>query len=103
MSGQTLTVGGLIFRDGTPEKIQLHVLDELATAIEVDPSDIKYDGDSGKWEFQSVNWASGVEAIGIKTFLEQWKGNIKRFVCSLHHLDDPEEINYRNEPRKKED
>lgn len=103
MSGETLVVGSLIFGDLTPEKTKMKILEELATAIEVDLSDIRYDIVSGKWEFQSVNWASGVEAIRIKMFLEHWKGYMKQFTCSLHHLTDPEEINYRKEPRKKED
>lgn len=103
MSGETLTVGSLIFRDGTPEKIKLQVLDELAAAIEVDLSEIRYDILSGKWSFQSLNWQSHVERDGIETFLGGQKSAIKRFVCSLHHLTDPEEINYRNEPTKKEE
>jgi len=102
MSGETLVVGSLIFRDGTPEKIKLQVLDELAAAIEVDLSDIRYDILSGKWSFQSINWASHVERDGIETFLEGWKSAIKQLICSLHHLTDPEEINYREETRKKE-
>jgi len=48
MSGETLVVGSLIFRDGTPEKNKLQVLDELAGAIEVELSDIRYDILSGK-------------------------------------------------------
>lgn len=103
MSGETLVIGSLIFRDGTPEKDKMHALEALATAIEVELSDIRYDIISGKWEFQSINWMSGVEVIGIKAFLEPWKGYIKRFVCSLHHLTDPEEINYREESERKED
>lgn len=103
MSDETLVVGSLIFRDGTLEKIKMQALEELAAAIEVDLSDIKYDIISGQWSFQSINWQSHVEAIGIKMFLEQRKDHIKRFVCSLHHLSDPEEINYREESEKKED
>lgn len=94
MSGQTLVVGSLIFGDLTPEKTKLRILQALAEAVEVEVSDIRYDIVSGKWEFQGINWQSGVEAIGIQAFLEHWKGYIKRFVCSLHHLTDPEEINY---------
>jgi hypothetical protein len=103
MSGETLTVGSLIFKDGVSENIKMHVLESLAEAIEVELSDIRYDIVSGKWSFQSINWQSHVERDGIETFLEPWKGHIKQFLCSLHHLDDPEEINYREEPRKKED
>jgi len=58
MSGETLVVGSLIFRDGTPEKNKLQVLDELAGAIEVELSDIRYDILSGKWSFQIINWQS---------------------------------------------
>ncbi len=94
MSGETLVVGGLIFNDSTPEKTKLKILQALAEALEVELSDIRYDIVSGKWEFQGINWQSGVEAIGIKAFLDHCKGYIKRFVCSLHHLSDPEEINY---------
>lgn len=95
MSGETLVVGSLIFDELTPEKTKLKILEALAAAIEVELSDIRYDIYSGKWEFQSINWQSGVEAIGIKVFLNHWKGYMKRFVCSLHHLSDPEEINYK--------
>ncbi len=70
MSEETLVVGSLSFKDITPEKIKIQVLEELAAAIEVELSEIRYDSVSGKWEFQSVNWASGVEAIGIEVFLE---------------------------------
>jgi len=100
MSDETLVVGSLIFRVGMPEKIKLQVLDELAAAIEVDLSDIRYDILSGKWSFQSINWQSHVEREGIETFLEGQKSAIKQFNCSLHYLSDPEEINYREEPRK---
>lgn len=100
MSGETLVVGSLIFREGTPEKTKLHVLDELSAAIEVELSDIRYDILSGKWSFQSINWQSHVEREGIETFLGTRKGAIKQFNCSLHHLTDPEEINYREEPKK---
>ena len=103
MSGETLVVGSLIFRDGTPEKNKLQVLDELAATIEVELSDIRYDIDSGKWSFQSINWQSHVEREGIETFLESRKGFIKRFVCSLHYLTDPEQINYHEETKKKEE
>lgn len=99
MSGETLVVGSLIFRDGTAEKIKLQVLDELAAAIEVDLSDIRYDILSGKWSFQCINWQSHVEREGIETFLEGQECAIKQFNCSLHHLTDPEEINYREENR----
>lgn len=99
MSGETLVVGSLIFRDGIPEKVKLQVLEELTAAIEVDLSDIRYDILSGKWSFQSLNWQSHVEREGIETFLEGRRANIKRFVCSLHHLTDPEEINYREESK----
>jgi hypothetical protein len=44
MSGETLTIGSLIFKKGTPES--------------------------------------------------SWKENIQKFVCSIHHLNDPDEINY---------
>lgn len=100
MSGETLVVGSLIFSDGTLEKIKLQVLDELAAAIEVELSDIRYDIVSGKWSFQSLNWQSHVDREGIETFLESWKSAIKQLNCSLHHLTDPEEINYREETRK---
>ncbi len=102
MSGETLAVGSLIFRDGTPEKAKFQALEELASALEVELSDIRYDIVSGKWSFQSINWQSHVEGIGILAFKEQWKGHIKQFLCSLHYLTDTEEINYR-EPMKKED
>ena len=102
MSGETLVVGSLIFRDGTPEKTKLQVLDELAAAIEVDLSDIRYDIVSGKWSFQIINWQSHVEREGIETFLESRKSGIKQLNCSLHHLSDPEEINYREEPKEKQ-
>lgn len=95
MSGDTLVVGSLIFRDGTPEKIKLQVIEDLAAAIEVEVSDLRYDIYSGKWEFQSINWQSHVEKEGIEAFLKQWAGYIKKLNCSLHHLSDPEEINYR--------
>ena len=97
MSGETLAVGSLIFRDGTPEKAKFQALEELASALEVELSDIRYDIVSGKWSFQSINWQSHVERDGIETFLEPWKGHIKQFLCSLHYLTDPEEINYREE------
>ena len=97
MSGETLVVGSLIFRDGTPERTRLQVLEELATAIEIEVSDLRFDIYSGKWGFQNINWQSHVEAIGIQVFMNRWKGCIKRFVCSLHHLIDPEEINYSEE------
>lgn len=97
MSGETLVVGSLVFRDGTPEKAKMQVLEELAGAAEVDISDIRYDIRSGKWEFQSINWQSHVESIGIQAFLNRWKGNIKKLNCSLHYLTDPEEINYHEE------
>ena len=103
MSGETLVVGWLIFRDGTPESTRFHVLEELAVSIEVELSDIRYDIISGKWSFKSINWQSHVEKEGIENFLEQWKGDIKRFVCSLHYLTDPETINYHEETKKKED
>lgn len=103
MSGETLIVGSMIFGELTPEKTKLKILEELATAIEIDLSDIRYDIHSGKWEFQSINWQSHVEKEGIESFLEQWKGYIKKFVCSLHHLTEPEEINYREETKKTED
>lgn len=95
MSGETLTVGSIVFKDGIPEKTELKILEELATAIEVEVSDLNYNIYSGQWSFQSINWQSHIEKEGIENFLEQWKGYIKRFVCSLHHLSDPEEINYR--------
>jgi hypothetical protein len=97
MSGETLTLGSLIFKKGTPELTKLHTLDELAAAIEVDTSEIKYDIVSGKWSFQSLNWQSHVGREGIETFLESWKGSVKKFVCSIHHLNDPDEINYTEE------
>ena len=94
MSGETLVVGSLIFNDGTPDKTKLKVLEELATAIEVEVPDLHYSIYSGQWEFQSINWQSHVEKEGIENFLEQWKGYIKQLKCSLHYLTDPEEINY---------
>lgn len=103
MSGETLVVGSLIFRDGTPEKNKLQVLDELAAAIEVELSDIRYDIVTGKWSFQSINWQSHVEREGIETFLESRNSAIKQLNCSLHHLTEPEEINYREETKKKEE
>lgn len=101
MSGETLVVGSLIFREGTLEKVKLQVLDELAAAIEGELSDIRYDILSGKWSFQSINWQSHVEREGIETFRESWKGVIKQFNCSLHHLTDPEEINYREQQEER--
>jgi len=95
MSGESLVVGSLIFNDGTPEKTKLQVLEELAGAIEVEVSDLRFDIYRGKWSFQSINWQSHVEAIGILTFMESRKSAIKQLNCSLHHLTDPEEINYR--------
>ncbi len=89
MNGETLVVGSLSFKDITPEKIKIQVLEELAAALEVELSEIRYDSVSGKWEFQSVNWASGVEAIGIEVFLEHWKDYMKRFVCSLREKEEP--------------
>lgn len=97
MSGETLIVGSLIFREETPEKVKLQVLDELAAAAEVELSDIRYDIVSGKWSFQNINWQSHVEREEIETFLGTWKGAIKQLTCSLHHLTDPEEINYYEE------
>ncbi len=97
MSGETFVVGSLIFRGETPEKTKLHVLDELAAAIEVELTDIRYDILSEKWSFQSINWQSHVEREGIETFLGTWKDAIKQFNCSLHYLTDPEEINYHEE------
>jgi len=84
MSGETLVVGSVIFRDGTSENIKMHVLESLAEVIEVGVSDLHYNIFSGQWSFQSINWQSHVEKEGIENFLEQWKGDIKRFVCSLH-------------------
>ncbi len=95
MSGETLVVGSLIFRDGTPEKTELQVLEELAGVIEVEVSDLRFDVHSGKWSFQSINWQSHVERTGIEEFLNRRKGVIKQFYCSLHYLTNPEEINYR--------
>lgn len=103
MSGETLVVGSLIFNDGVSDITKLKILEELATVIEVGLSDIRYDSISGKWEFQSINWQSHVEKEGIENTIEQWKGYIKRFVCSLHHLTEPEEINYREEPKQQEE
>lgn len=100
MSGETLVVGSLIFRDGTPEKAKMHVLESLMEAIEVELSDIRYDILSGKWSFQSINWQSHVEREEIEVFLNRWKDAIKQLNCSIHYLTDPEEINYREEPRK---
>jgi len=97
MSGETLVVGSLIFKEGTPEKRKLQALDELVAALEVDLSEIRYDILSGKWSFQSLNWQSHVEREGIETFLGSQKNAIKQFNCSLHYLNDPEEINYREE------
>jgi len=99
MSDQTLIVGSLIFNDGTPEKTKLKILEEFATAIEVEVPDLRYNVYSGQWEFQNINWQSHVEKEGIEKFLEQWKGYIKKLNCSLHHLTEPEEINYRKEVR----
>ena len=99
MSGETLVVGSLIFRDGTPEKTKLQMLEELAGAIEIEVSDLRFDIYSGKWSFQIINWQSHVEREGIETFLESRKSAIKQLNCSIHYLTDPEEINYR-EPRK---
>lgn len=103
MSGETLTVGSLNFKDGTPEKSKLHVLESLAEAIEVEVSDLLYNIHSGSWSFQSINWQSHIEKEKIENFLKNWKGYIKRFVCSLHHLTDPEQINYHEETKKKEE
>ncbi|MDO8727112.1 MAG: hypothetical protein Q7J35_13670 [Candidatus Methanoperedens sp.] len=61
MSGESLVVGSLIFNDGTPEKTKLQVLEELAGAIEVEVSDLRFDIYSGKWSFQSINWQSHVK------------------------------------------
>ncbi len=102
MSGETLVVGSLIFRDGTPEKNKLQVLDELAAAIEVEVSDLRFDIYSGKWSFQNINWQSHVEREGIETFLESRKSAIKQLNCSLHHLTEPEEINYREDTHEKQ-
>ncbi|MBU4221425.1 MAG: hypothetical protein KKA10_07365 [Euryarchaeota archaeon] len=99
MSGETLVVGSLVFNDVTPEKTKLKILEELSAAIEVEVSDLRFDIYSGKWQFQSINWKSHVEREGIEKFLEQWKGFIKKLNCSLHHLTEPEEINYRKEAR----
>jgi hypothetical protein len=99
MSGETLVVGSLVFNDVTPEKTKLKILEELSAAIEVEVSDLRFDIYSGKWQFQSINWQSHVEREGIEKFLEQWKGFIKKLNCSLHHLTEPEEINYRKEAR----
>lgn len=103
MSGETLTVGSLVFNDGTSEKSKVRVLESLADAIEVEVSDLHYNIYSGQWSFQSINWQSHIEKEGIENFLKNWKGFIKRFVCSLHYLSNPEEINYRREPTKKEE
>lgn len=103
MSGETLTVGSLIFKDGTPEKIKMQILESLAEAIEVEVSDLLYNIYSGQWSFQSINWQSHIEKEGIENFLKNRKGFIKRFVCSLHHLTDPETINYHEETKKKEE
>lgn len=103
MSGQTLVVGSLIFNDGTPEKSKIRILEALAGALEIEASDLHYNIYSFQWSFQSLNWQSGVEAVGIQAFLDHWKGYIKRFVCSLHHLTDPEEINFIREPKKKKE
>lgn len=103
MSGETLTVGSMIFKDGVSEKIKMQILESLAEAIEVDVSDLHYNIYSGQWSFQSINWQSHIEKEGVENFLKNRKGFIKRFVCSLHHLTDPEEINYREEPKKKEE
>lgn len=100
MSDQTLVVGSLIFNELTPEKTKLMILEEFAKTIEVEISDLRYDIYGGKWEFQSINWQSNVAREGIEAFLEQWKGYIKKLNCSLHHLTDPEEINYRKEASK---
>lgn len=96
MSGESLIVGILIFNDETPEKTKLQALEGLAATVEVELSDIRYDILSGKWSFQSLNWQSHVERESIETFLFSWKSAIKQFNCSLHHLNDPEEINYRS-------
>lgn len=103
MSGETLVVGSLIFRDGTPEKTKLLVLEELAGAIEVEVSDLMFDIKSHKWSFQSINWQSHVERTGIEEFLNRRKGAIKQLNCSLHHLTDPEEINYREKNKQQEE
>lgn len=78
----------------------MQVLEELAVAIEVEVSDLRYDIYSGKWSFQSKNWQSHVEMEGILTFMESRKSAIKQLNCSLHHLTDPEQINYREESNK---
>lgn len=103
MGGETFVVGSLIFNGLTPEKTKLMILEELAGVIEVELSDIRYDIVSGKWEFQGINWDSHIYKEGIEGWLEQWKGYIKNFKCSLHHLSDPEQINYREIPKEKED
>ena len=103
MSGETLTVGSLIFNDGTSEKSKMRVLESLAEALEIEVSDLHYNIYSGQWSFQSINWQSNIEKEGIENFLEQWKGYIKQLKCSIHYLTDPEQINYRNEPKKKEE
>jgi hypothetical protein len=109
MSGETLTIGSLIFKKGTPELTQLHALNELAVVLEVNKSELKdgiVPGDASaglgpglweKWSFQSLNWQSHVERDGIETFLSKRKKNIQKFVCSIHHLNDPDEINYTGE------
>lgn len=100
MSGETLTVGSLIFNELTPDNTKLKILEALAEAIEVEVSDLRFDIYPGQWSFQSINWQSHVEREGIENFLEHWKGYIKKFTCSLHYLTNPEEINYRAEPKK---
>ncbi len=100
MSGETLVVGSLNFRDGTSEKSKMRVLESLADALEIEVSELHYNIYSGSWSFQSINWQSNVEKETIENFLKNWKGYIQRFVCSLHYLTDPEEVNYREEPRK---
>ena len=94
MSGETLVVGSLELREGTPEKTKLKLLEQLATALEVEVSDLRYNIFSHGWDFQNINWQSHVEKESIEAFLKKRKGFIKRFVCSLHHLNDPDQINY---------
>lgn len=83
MSWETLVVGSLAFKSGTPEEIKLQILEELEEVLE---TTIEYDARWQEWKFEDVNWTSHVSEEKIRKVYNKWRPFFTRFSVSLYYL-----------------
>jgi hypothetical protein len=94
MSGETLIVGSIMFRDSISKRKKGKLLKKIKDALEL-PDNIKSVGNGafneryvdGAYYFCHVNWNSHVDEEKIGELLNQIGNEVERYDITLYYLD----------------